>query len=112
MDFTTVNRAQLLLKVAALMEKRAGKGEAAKSVLEAGKQLLLHGAKSVHEVGKAGLAGFRAGAESLERAGHPILGFGMRATPWVGGAAVAKGGLDKYRQMQMERAYRRQMTGV
>lgn len=110
MDFKKINKAQLLLKMAALLEKKAG-GETTKGVLEAAKHILHRGAVSALDISKAGLSGVQATAKSLETAGHPILGVGARVTPWVAGGAATKSGLDKYQQWKLERAYRRQMGG-
>jgi hypothetical protein len=106
MNYETLNRAQLLLKLASMMEKRANKG-----ILNAAKEVALGVGKAGKDVGKAALHGVGEGAKHLDAAGHPILALGLKASPYVGAGVVGKGALDKYRQWQLQRLYRQQTQG-
>lgn len=98
MDYTVLNRVQLLLNTSARLEKKAGlPGQIADYLLRAGKA-----------VGKAGYEATTGAAKSLRGAGHPLLAAGVIAAPIAAGVYGAKKAQEKYRMWQAMRAARRQ----
>lgn len=101
MDYAALNRVQLILNVAARMEKRAGRETLP---VQLGQYLMRAG----KNVGKAGYEATMGASKYLRQAGHPMLAAGVVAAPLAGGYYGAKKLQEKYRMWKAIRAARRQ----